>query len=446
MATPTTTPESTATSAESTSTPAIPTQGKPTDEPRSFRLLGLPLELTERAAGCPFAPATRLTELSTTGPVHRVDGVNGDDLWVVTGHAEARAVLSDPRFSSDLTRSTVAMSRLPEQIRDQLLSPRNRAGNFLGMDAPQHTRYRKLLTGQFTVRRMRQLEPRIAEIVTEHLDALIAAGPTADLVSAFALPVPSLVISELLGVDYADRGTFQQRTAKLLNLDTPLDEVVEQSEALREFMRALIRAKRAEPTDDLLSGLVHADPDNPLTDDELVGMANLLLIAGHETTANMLALGTFALLEHPDQLALLRDDPALTATAVEELLRFLTILHLGIRRTPLEEVELAGHRIPPGANVLISAQMANLDEEQYEDPTTLDLTRPRASHLAFGHGIHQCLGQQLARVEMTTAFTELLRRLPGLRLAVPADQVPLRENMAIYGVHELPVTWDAARA
>ncbi|RLK58317.1 cytochrome P450 [Actinokineospora cianjurensis] len=431
MATPTTTaPEN----------PPVP------EQPRSIRLLGLPLELTERPAGCPFSPATKLTALSATGPVHRVVGDDGEDIWVVTGHAQARALLSDPRFSSDLTRSTVAMNRLPEQIREQFLSPRNRAGNFLGMDAPQHTRYRKLLTGQFTVRRMRQLEPRITQIVTEHLDALIAAGPSADLVPAFALPLPSLVISELLGVDYADRGTFQQRTAKLLNLDTPLDEVVEQAEALREFMRALVAAKRATPTDDLLSGLVHADQDTPLTDDELVGMANLLLIAGHETTANMLALGTFALLEHPDQLAVLRDDPALVGTAVEELLRYLTILHLGIRRTPLVDVELAGHHIRAGDNVVISAQMANLDEEHYEHPDTLDLTRPRGPHLAFGHGIHQCLGQQLARVEMTVGFTELLRRLPGLRLAVPADEVPLRDNMAIYGVHALPVTWDADAA
>ncbi|SEQ99193.1 cytochrome P450 [Actinokineospora terrae] len=431
MATPTTTaPEN----------PPVP------EQPRSARLLGLPRDLTERPAGCPFSPAAKLTALSATGPVHRVVGDDGEDIWVVTGHAEARALLSDPRFSSDLSRSTVAMNRLPKLLRERFLSPRNRAGNFLGMDAPQHTRYRKLLTGQFTVRRMRQLEPRITQIVTEHLDALIAAGPSADLVPAFALPLPSLVISELLGVDYADRGAFQQSTAKLLNLDTPLDEVVEQAEALREFMRALVEAKRATPTDDLLSGLVHADQDTPLTDDELVGMANLLLIAGHETTANMLALGTFALLEHPDQLALLRDDPALIGTAVEELLRYLTILHLGIRRTPLVDVELAGHHVRAGDNVMISAQMANLDEEHYKHPDTLDLTRPRGPHLAFGHGIHQCLGQQLARVEMTIGFTELLRRLPGLRLAVPADEVPLRDNMAIYGVHALPVTWDADAA
>ncbi|GAA2977617.1 cytochrome P450 [Actinokineospora diospyrosa] len=416
---------------------------EPVAPPRSFRLLGLPLELTDRQAGCPFAPAAKLTELSATGPVHRVTVPDGEDIWLVTGHAEARALLADPRYSSDLTRSPAAMSRLPEDVRDRLLSPKNRAGNFLSMDAPEHTRYRKLLTGQFTVRRMRQLEPRITQIVTEHLDTLIAAGPTADLVPAFALPVPSLVISELLGVDYADRATFQQRTAKLLNLDTPLEEVLEQVDALRAFMLELVTAKRAAPADDLLSGLVHADPEHPLTDDELVGMANLLLIAGHETTANMLALGTFALLEHPGQLALLRGNPALAATAVEELLRFLTIIHLGIRRTPLVAVELGGHHVEAGANVMVSAQMANLDPEQYGQPDALDVTRPRGPHLAFGHGIHQCLGQQLARVEMTIGFTELLRRLPGLRLAVPAADVPVRDDMAIYGVHSLPVTWDA---
>ncbi|WP_084468245.1 cytochrome P450 [Actinokineospora inagensis] len=427
---------------------AIPTQGggEHEDDVRAGRLFGLPVELTGRPDGQPFAPATRLTELAAEGPVHRVTTSTGQHSWLVTGHEQARAVLADPRFSVDVTRSEQAMARLPEEVRERFTDQSQRAGNLIAMDVPEHTRVRKLLTGQFTVRRMRQLEPRIHQIVTDHLDALVAAGPTADLVPSFALPVPSLVISELLGVDYADRGEFQTMTAKLLRLDTPLEEVLAASDKLRAFMRGLVLAKRANPTDDLLSGLAHSTADPALTDDELINIANLLLIAGHETTANMLALGAFALLEHPDQLAALRDDPERMPAAVEELLRYLTIVHLGMRRFPLEDVVVAGVAIPAGETVIISAQLANLDPSHYPSPTALDVTRPRGPHLSFGHGIHQCLGQQLARVEMATGFTELLRRLPGLRLAVPATEVPLRDDMAIYGVHELLIDWDATAA
>ncbi|MFD7658639.1 cytochrome P450 [Actinosynnema sp. NPDC059797] len=407
--------------------------------PSTNRLsLGLPPELTARESG-PFDPPELITRLAGQGPVHRLTLTDGEPMWLVTGHDEARAALSDPRLGSDRFRSERVVAKLPEQFRERATDRRRRAGNFVTLDPPAHTRYRKLLTGQFTVRRMRQLVPRIEGIVTEHIDAMLAAGTTADLVPAFALPVPSLVICELLGVDYADRHEFQERSSTLLRLDTPLDEVARIADELRAFMLDLIRRKRAEPADDLLSGLVEADPT--LTDDELIGIANLLLVAGHETTANMLALGTFALLEHPDQLARLRADPALVDGAVEELLRHLSIIHLGVLRLTLEEVEVAGEVIPADSDVLISVIAPNRDPRRFDRPDELDVTRPRGPHLAFGHGVHQCLGQQLARVEMAVGFTELLRRLPDLRLAVPADQVPLRSDMLIYGVHSLPVAW-----
>ncbi|MFC6087684.1 cytochrome P450 [Saccharothrix lopnurensis] len=407
--------------------------------PNTNRLsLGLPPGLTARESGA-FAPPELITRLAGQGPVHRLTLLDGDPMWLVTGHDEARAALADPRLSSDRFRSSRLVAKLPEGFRALASDPERRAGNFLTQDPPGHTRYRKLLTGQFTVRRMRQLAPRVEAIVTEHLDAMIAAGPTADLVTAFALPVPSLVICELLGVDYADRHEFQERSSRLLRLDTPLDEVARTSDELRAFMLDLVRRKRVEPADDLVSGLIGADPG--LTDAELVGIASLLLVAGHETTANMLALGTFALLERPDQLARLRADPALVDDAVEELLRHLSIVHLGALRLALEEVEIAGEVIPADSEVLVSVIAANRDPRRFDRPDELDVTRPRGPHLAFGHGVHQCLGQQLARVEMAVGFTELLRRLPDLRLAVPADQVPLRSDMLVYGVHSLPVTW-----
>ncbi|MGH8881422.1 MAG: cytochrome P450, partial [Stackebrandtia sp.] len=200
----------------------------------------------------------------------------------------------------------------------------------------------------------------------------------------------------------------------------------------------LVTRKRAEPTDDLLSDLAK---DEELSDDELAGMGFLLLIAGHETTANMLALGTFALLEHPEQAALLRADAGLIPNAVEELLRYLSIIHIGARRVAAEDIDLDGRLIKAGDPVVISVAAANRDASKFDDPGELDVTRRTTGHLTFGHGVHQCLGQQLARIEMRIGFESLLRRYPGLRLAVKPSEVPLRTDMAIYGVHELPVTW-----
>jgi cytochrome P450 len=396
----------------------------------------LPAELTQRGK-CPFDPATGLTELSARGQIHRIEH-NDEVVWLVTGHEQARAVLSDPRMSSDRINSPRARRLISPELHAQLFPPERRAGSFIFMDAPEHTRYRRLLTGQFTVRRMRDLTPRVHEIVTAQLDAMIEQGPPADLVRDFALPVPSLVICELLGVDYGDREEFQHRTAKLLSLKTTIEEQIEVGTELRKFMFGLVRDKQRDPGDDLLSGLVR---DTDLNSAELAGIANLLLIAGHETTANMLALGTFALLEHPGQFALLREHPELAENAVEELLRYLSIISMGVSRHAKEDVTIGDVTIREGETVVVSVPAVNRDENQYPDPHELRIDRPRGHHVAFGHGIHQCLGQQLARVEMTVGFTELVRRLPALKLAVPADEVPLRTDMSIYGVHSLPVTW-----
>ncbi|WP_394620434.1 cytochrome P450 [Lentzea sp. JNUCC 0626] len=396
----------------------------------------LPEELVNRG-GCPFDPSRGLTELSERGRVHRIEH-NGDNVWLVTGHDEARAVLAAPQMSSDRVNSPRAKAMLSPELHAELFPPERQAGSFIFMDAPEHTRFRRLLTGQFTVRRMRDLTPRIHEIVTAQLDAMLEKGAPADLVHDFALPVPSLVICELLGVDYGDRDEFQKRTAKLLSLNTTVEEQIKNTTEMRAFMKGLVLGKRANPGNDLLSGLVQ---DTDLTDDELTGIANLLLIAGHETTANMLALGTFALLEHPDQWAKLRDNPELVDNAVEELLRYLSIISSGVSRHAKEDVVIGGVTIKAGDTVVVSVPAVNRDDSQYEDPHALLVDRPRGHHVAFGHGIHQCLGQQLARVEMVVGFTELLKRLPALKLAVPADEVPLRTDMSIYGVHSLPVTW-----
>ncbi|MGH3797427.1 MAG: cytochrome P450 [Pseudonocardiaceae bacterium] len=404
--------------------------------------LPLPPDLVERGR-CPFDPPVALERMREQAPVSPVTMLSGATIWMVTGYDEARTVLSDPRFSADRLRGGSILRDIPDDVREKMFDERSRAGSFISMDPPEHSRYRKLLTGQFTVRRMRQLAPRISEIVTEHIDAMVAAGTSADLVTAFALPVPSLVICELLGVPYAERSEFQERTATMLRLDTPFEELMRVRDGMRAFMLRLVTEKRDQPTDDLLSGLIHGDADPALNDDELVGIATLLLIAGHETTANMFGLGIFALLEHPEQLDALRADRTLIDGAVEELLRYLSIVHIGLARLTVEPVELGGKEIPADATVMISLPVTNRDPGHWDDPASLELARPRGTHLAFGHGVHQCLGQQLARVEMTVGFTELLRRLPGLRLTIAPEEVPLRSNMVVYGVHALPVAWDA---
>ncbi|MEU8916213.1 cytochrome P450 [Streptomyces nigrescens] len=392
-----------------------------------------PTRLQPTVRSCPFDPPEEYRTLREQDPITQVTLPDGATGWLVSRYEDVRTVLADPRFSS---KYSLLRSGGPERDGAPVPPP---PGMLLMMDAPEHTRLRRLLTGQFTVRRMRKLTPAVEKIVAEQLDAMAAAEGPVDLVQAFALPVPSLVICELLGVPYADREEFQQTSATIVGLDAGPEEFQQAQMAMHGFMHQLVLAKREKPTDDILSELVHS---GELTDEELAGVGVLLLIAGHETTANMIALSTMCLLQNPEQLAALRADPALMDSAVEELLRYLTIVHFGVRRTALEDLELNGQQIKEGSHVMLSLASGNRDAAHFADnPERLDVGRPHSVHLAFGHGIHQCLGQQLARVEVKAALSALLDRFPTLRLAVPVEQVPMRDNMLAYGVHELPVTW-----
>ncbi|EIV90829.1 cytochrome P450 [Frankia sp. QA3] len=315
-----------------------------------------------------------------------------------------------------------------------------RAGNLLAYDPPDHIRLRRMLTPEFTGHRMRRLEPRIVDIVEGALDDTERAGRPADLVSTFALPVPSLVICELLGVPYADRAQFQGRTRRQLDASLPVAERLAVIRQNREYMAHLVARARHAPGEDMLGMLVREHGDE-LSTAELVGIATLLLIAGHETTANMLALGTLALLRHPDQLAAVRDDPARVGPAVEELLRWLSIVHAGAPRTARDDVTIAGRTIAKGEHVLLSLPAANRDPAFLDDPDRLDITRGAIGHVAFGFGLHHCLGAPLARMELRIGLPALLRRFPGLALAVPYEQVEFRPHTVVYGLRSLPVTW-----
>ncbi|MFD0037683.1 cytochrome P450 [Streptomyces anulatus] len=426
-----------------------------------------PVLPTDRHTGCPFDPPAALTALSDR-PVRRLRYADGHVGRLVTGHAAARAVLADPRFSSryELLHLPMPMEGAPGEL------PPAPVGDILGLDAPEHTRYRRLLAGRFTVRRMRQLAGRIERFTADCLDAMEQAGTTADLVEAFARPVPTLVICELLGVPYADRERFLGLVEVLFDQAADAGTRDEAYAGLLRYVGELVLAKRAEPTDDLLSDLASPGPApgpgsgdlaspgpapgpgsgdlaapgpaapaaSGLSDEELAGIGGLLLAAGLDTTANMLGLGVFALLADPGQLEALRADPDLAGPASEELLRYLSVAD-PLLRSALEDVEVEGELIRAGETVTVSVQAANRDPSRFPDPDRLDIRRRATGHLSFGHGPHQCLGQQLARVEMTVALPALFARFPALRLAVPPGEVPLRERSSIYGVVSLPVAW-----
>ncbi|MFF8644111.1 cytochrome P450 [Streptomyces sp. NPDC015345] len=397
----------------------------------SNTLLRLP---TTRREGCPFDPPEELARLRAEQPLARLHFPDGHLGWLATSHSVVRSVLADPRFSS-----RYELMHLPyESELSGQLGPAP-VGDLTGLDAPEHTRYRRLLTGKFTVRRMRLLTERVEQISADHLDAMERHGPTLDLVKAYAQPIPTLMICELLGVPYADREFFRRQTEILMTQGTGEAELLAAMTAGQEYLHQLVLAKRAEPTDDLLGDLTGTD----LSDEELAGIGNFLLGAGLDTTANMIAYGTFALLSHPDQFAALRDDPGLAESAVEELMRYLTIAQTGAR-TALEDVEVAGRLVRAGETVVVSMEAANRDPARFPAPDTLDVRRKATGHLGFGHGIHQCLGQQLARIELRVALPALVTRFPTLRLAAAPEDIPLRTGMNIFGVHELPVTWKEA--
>jgi cytochrome P450 len=388
-----------------------------------------------RAAGCPFDPPPALRTLP---PVSRIRLWDDSTPWLITRHADIRALLADRRVSADPRREGYPHTGAGGRAR------RARGFTFISMDDPDHARLRRMVRWGFAIPRIEALRASIQRIVDERIDALLAGPRPVDLVEGFALPVPSLVICDLLGVPYADHDFFQRRSRVLVIPDQPVERALAAQDELTEYLEGVIADKLAEPADDLLSRLaLEQVATGGLSRREAALMAMLLLIAGHETTANMIALGTVALLEHPDQLAALRDtdDPVLIAGAVEELLRYLTIAHSGRRRIALEDIEIDGQMIHAGDGIVLAGDAANRDEDRFPDPDRLDVHRDARGHVAFGFGVHACLGQPLARVELQVVYGALYRRIPGLRLAVSVEQIPFKHDASIYGVYELPVTW-----
>lgn len=391
---------------------------------------------TERSTGCPFNPPEELAGLREKEPLSRIQYMGDHEGWLVTSHSLARAILADSRISSrsELLRTPVKGAPYAEN------PPPAPAGIITLMDPPDHTRYRRLITGEFTVRRMRQLTEQIEEITAECLDAMESKGTSADFVETFARRIPGMVISLLLGVSAEERGQFYDmvdRMHQLSRQQASAEDLTAAYMAIRGFMDELLQSKRENPTDDLFSGLASTD----LPDDEVTNLAITLMGAGLDTIASTLAVGTLALLRNPEQFALLRNaDQEGVERAVEELLRYTAVLPI-LTRAALEDIEIDGLLIKAGDPITISTAAANRDPDKFGLPDDLDLSRSARGHVSFGHGVHQCVAQQLARVQLQVAFPALVKRFPTLRLAVEPEEVSVRDEGAFYGVWELPVAW-----
>ncbi|GAB3425675.1 cytochrome P450 family protein [Flindersiella endophytica] len=377
--------------------------------------------------------------LRAQAPAHKVRLPFGTEAWVVTRYDDARAALSDPRLSKDMSRAQEFWMRAYDNVSDEVAETfdQSLSAHMLNADPPDHTRLRRLVNKAFTARRVEALRPRIEEITESLLDAM-AGQDEVDLLESFAFPLPITVICELLGVPIEDRSDFRKWSALILS-DT--GDEVSASRQMAGYLRDLIARKRASGGDDLLHALLEASDDNDqLSEHELIAMVFLLLVAGHETTVNLIGNGVLALLRNPSQLELLRADPALLPGAVEEFLRYDGPINLATFRWTVEPVRLGDVEIPMGEFVLVSLLAANHDPGRFADPSKLDVTRPAGGHVAFGHGIHYCLGAPLARLEGEIAIGRLLERFPGLRLASeqPAG-LRWRASTLIHGLEELPV-------
>lgn len=390
-----------------------------------------------------LVPPPILDEIRTEEPFKKVRLWDGSVAWLVSRQEDFRAVLADNSFS---VNPLIPGFPNVSEARESLMV--NEKPTFIRLDPPDHTLLRRMLSREFTQSKINQYRPMVQTVVDDLIEKMLQKGPPADLYHDFALPIPSIVISHILGVPYEDHGFFQDRGSKKLAFNAHPDVPVEAAAEMRDYIDQLISKKERKPGDDLLSRLVDEQiRPGQLPRDEAVRMAELLLIAGHETTANMIALGTLSLLLDRAQFDYLREDPGLSPRAVEEMLRFHSIVQYGLSRVATEDVEINGHQIRKGEGVISLINAANWDPSVHPKPEYFDVRKKRTMHVAFGFGIHQCLGQPLARLEMDVVFSTLTQRLPTLDLAIAPGAIEYKRKALVYGVEALPVTWsqEAAR-
>jgi cytochrome P450 len=392
-----------------------------------------------RDATCPFAPPADVVALAGGKPLSKVRNWDGSTPWLVTGYDQVRELFSDSRVSVD-----DRAPGFPHWNAGMLATVHKRPRSVFTSDGEEHTRFRRMLSKPFTFRRVEGLRQSIQQITDDHIDAMLAGPQPSDIVSAIALPVPSLVISQLLGVPYEDAEMFQHHATGGLARYATGEDTANGAMSLNKYLSQLVEAKMENPAQDAVSDLAERVKAGELSVKEAAQLGTGLLIAGHETTANMIGLGVLALLENPDQLAVMRDadDPKIVANAVEELLRYLSIIQNGQRRVALDDITIAGEVIRAGEGIIIDLAPANWDPHAFTEPERLYLHRSGADrNVAFGYGRHQCVGQQLARAELQIVYRTLFRRVPTLALAIPFEDVPFKEDRLAYGVYELPVAW-----
>jgi cytochrome P450 len=389
-----------------------------------------------------MGPPSNYAELREGEALQRVRLWDGKIAWLATRYDDVRALLADNRFSADPRRSGYP-SITPARDREK----REDLPFFVMMDPPEHTRYRRMLTKEFTIHRIQALQSGVERVVNDLIDALEAHGAPLDMVRHFCLPLPTTIIANMLGVPQTDHEFFQDRTVKLLGIDGAPGVATQAGNDLRDYMVQLTRdkAKNPEAHDDIMGRLVvdQIQPGN-LNYDEAAMLAVMLMLAGHETTANMIGLGVLSLLQNPPVFKQLQQDPSpdLLKRAIEEMLRYHSIVHYTGARVALEDVEYGGVTIKAGEGILPQILAANHDPRRFNDPERFDIARENFSpHVAFGFGIHQCLGQPLSRMEMGVVFSNLPRRMPGLRLAVPFEDLPFKRNLLVHGLVALPVRW-----
>jgi cytochrome P450 len=400
----------------------------------------VPISLSMRRARVFDPPAELENALRSGKSLHRLSFKGGEVGWLVTGYDAARAVLNDKRFSLReipplLTVEPAKHDGVIRMMRSEGLL----RGDMLTMDPPEHTRLRRAINPRFALRSIERFEPVVEDVVARCLDDLEAAGPTADLVRAFAAPISFRSHCALLGVPEDDVPMLEMIGETNRNPAMTADEVMAATLEFRTYLDDVVARKRREPGDDLISDILAG---GALDDEEIVGLLVLLFIAGVETTESMISTGVFALLTHTDQLDLLRGDPALMRSATEELMRYLTVFNVGaLTRTATEDVEVDGVVIEAGEWVSVSLLAANRDGTRFSDPDRLDIVRGGTGQIGFGHGVHVCSGQHLARLELRIGLTRLLERFPRLSLAREEDVVLSGEDEVTFGVKRLPVSW-----
>ncbi len=381
----------------------------------------------------PLDPPPEFASIRDEQPVSQFRTPRGDLAWLVTRYDDIRAVLADRRFSSD-PRSP----GFPSYLTGDVPPP---PGFFMQADAPDHGRLRRLVTKEFLAKHVTLMRPKMQSIVQGLLDELSKMKPPVDLVQAFALPVASTIICDLMGVPYEDHVFFQTRTDAILSQARTPEESEHAAIELMGYFDRVITEKEQTPSDgDLLSRMLHHS-DGEMTHGEGVGIAALLLLAGYDTMAQIIGLGTLTLLQHPEQRKLLDETPSLASNLADELVRYLSVNHVGLPRAATEDVEIGGQQIKAGDGVLVMLNSGNRDKAIFDNPDAFDIHRDAKNHVGFGHGLHKCIGANFARAELEIVFPALFSALPSLALAAPIEELPFRHEMVLYGLHKLPVTW-----